>query len=324
MCVPCKPCEGLIPEDNPDGDDGGGCSDQPPEGCSSEDLRKQQEANKKLHHLEAEREGKDRGGHQGATGSRQGTDRAHHHLRRHRRQVQGRAPQADLPRGLPQGVLPRHARRCSRIRSASLLAAPIFCREPSTSSCALTEKAKCCQKNLEWKLEKVTRLIWEQKEADKAWKKADDAFAQIKDLPKWIGDQFTELEKLKDQIAQALNDKDPQKHKWAFYLFFWKFAPGLCKRFKVAICCAPAGGDYVLSEHIGCAPGDWHPSKISEDTLKKLICCAWEYAKTKKVELQDGDAPRSTRRNRTSTSSRRRSRTTPRRSRIASRPGSKR
>jgi hypothetical protein len=121
-----------------------------------------------------------------------------------------------------------------------------------------------------------------------------------------------------------LNDKDPQRHKWAFYLFYWKFAPGLCKRFKVAICCgkkpdagqptttppatqptpAPPYGSSTTppgtppstpppastSVHIGCLPGDWHPSEISEEVLRKLICCAWEYAKSKKAELQEATA----------------------------------
>ena len=160
-----------------------------------------------------------------------------------------------------------------------------------------SEKAKCCQKNLEWKLEKVTRLIWKQKEAEKAWKKAEEAFTQIKDLPKWMGDQFTDLEKRKDEIAQAINDKDPEKHKWAFYLFYWKFVPALCKRFKVAICCdkkkegaepAAPGGD--VSVHIGCTPGDWHPSKIKEGKLEKLICCAWDDVKTAKRLFQEATA----------------------------------
>jgi hypothetical protein len=123
---------------------------------------------------------------------------------------------------------------------------PTECREDLKTTinhelCAI-EKAKCCQKSLEWKLEKTTRLISKQKEAESAWKKAEDAFAQIKDLPKWIGDQFAEMEKLKDQISQAINDKDPQKHRWAFYLFYWKFVPALCKRFKVAICCEKKEG----------------------------------------------------------------------------------
>ena len=70
-------------------------------------------------------------------------------------------------------------------------------------SCCAAEQAKCCQKNLEWKLAKATRLICNQKEAEKASKRADDAFAAIKALPKWIGDEFAKLEKLKEQIAQG-------------------------------------------------------------------------------------------------------------------------
>jgi hypothetical protein len=103
-------------------------------------------------------------------------------------------------------------------------------------------------------------------------------------------DRFTDLEKLKDQIAQALSDKDPLKHRYAFYLFYWKFVPGLCKRFKVAICCKSgdpanaAAGAHAI--RIGCAPGDWHPSRISPDDLTKLICCAWEYVKSQKEKYQ--------------------------------------
>jgi hypothetical protein len=108
-----------------------------------------------------------------------------------------------------------------------------------------------------------------------------------------MGDQFTSLEKLKDDIAKAINDKDPQMHKWAFYLFYWKFIPALCKRFKVAICCDEKDKDTETSKptvRFGCAPGDWHPSKINEDTLKKLICCALEHLRKKKVGLQDATA----------------------------------
>jgi hypothetical protein len=158
------------------------------------------------------------------------------------------------------------------------------------------EQAKCCQKNLESKLEKTTRLIWERQEAEKAWKKAEDAFKNIKDLPKWMNDQFADLEALKDQIAQALNDSDPQKHKFAFYLFYWKFVPKLCKRFKVAICCEKKAAEGTSatnngeSVHIGCTPGDWHPSVITVELLRKLICCAWDYVRSEKENFQEKSA----------------------------------
>jgi hypothetical protein len=38
---------------------------------------------------------------------------------------------------------------------------------------------------------------------------------------------------------------------------------------------------------LGCKPGDWHPSAITEDTLRSLICCAWDYARKQKQSLQD-------------------------------------
>ena len=167
------------------------------------------------------------------------------------------------------------------------------------------ELAKCCQKNLEGKLSKFTRLIWEQQQAEKAMKKAEQAFATIKDLPKWIDDQFTALEKMTELISKGLNDPDPEMQKWAFYLFFWKFVPGLCKCFPYRFCCpnpkpedegaeksqqakqgnepTPAPEDYP---HLGCAHGDWHPSAITEEVLKKLICCSWDFMHGKKDEYR--------------------------------------
>jgi len=116
-----------------------------------------------------------------------------------------------------------------------------------------------------------------------------------------------------------VNDKDPQKHRYAFYLFYWRFVPTFCKRFKVAICCPkkqdteqppppgdyapsqpppgdyapvqpPPAGDYAPPVHIGCTPGDWHPSKINEDTLQRLICCAWDYVRSEKAKFQEATA----------------------------------
>jgi len=174
----------------------------------------------------------------------------------------------------------------------------------------ILEQEKCCQKNLEGKLTKVTKLIWEQQQAEKEKQKADKAFETIKDLPGWLDTQFKELEKLKDDIAQALNDVDPQKHKWAFYLFYWKYVPKLCKCFPYPFCCDRKTGseqepqqygsgseqtsrkyekppNYKPADHLGCEPGDWHPSAISEEALRALICCAWDYARKQKQALQD-------------------------------------
>ena len=165
-------------------------------------------------------------------------------------------------------------------------------------------------------------MIWEQQQADKEKQKADKAFEIIKDLPKWLDEKFKELEGLKDQIAQALNDVDPQKHKVAFYLFYWKFVPKLCKCFPFPFCCEDKGGydeepqgeghsshqtpeQYGKPEHghrfqgqrqpekpanhLGCRPGDWHPSAITDETLRELICCAWDYARKQKQNLQDAN-----------------------------------
>ena len=88
-----------------------------------------------------------------------------------------------------------------------------------------------------------------------------------------MGDQFTELEALKDQIATALNDKDPQKHKGRVLPVLLEVRPGLCKRFKVRSSAADDGdradsgptlgprGRPSAAVHFGCTPGDWHPSR---------------------------------------------------------------
>ena len=168
------------------------------------------------------------------------------------------------------------------------------------------ERVRCCQKNLEGKLERTTRIVRERQAAETAWKKAEDAFKAVKDLPKYIGEQFAQLELLKDLIAQTLNDKDPKKHKFAFYLFYWKFLPALCRRFKVAICCGRTDDDqgYAASEsteqapHLGCRPGDWHPTHIDERTLELLICCAWdEVRRRKEIYQEKSDAVDATRHN---------------------------
>jgi FtsZ-binding cell division protein ZapB len=289
MCVPCKPCEGLIPDPTKPGDGGGDVLPSP--GCSSDTLRAQLEDNRKL--LIAKQSEKAR------------------------IDVEIKASQdrdkdlSTLISGFDAIIDKYKAERQKLVRREDCLKAfyremsrifhdpqrfPPGCNEQLQAAInrqlCESERAKCCQKNLEWKLAKDTRLIWRQKEAENAFKQAEDAFAQIKDLPKWMGDQFTALEKLKDDIAKAINDKDPQAQKWAFYLFFWKFAPTLCKRFKVAICCEKLEGAYAATPtaHIGCTPGDWQPSKISEDTLKKLICCAWDYVKEKKADFHQATA----------------------------------
>jgi hypothetical protein len=327
-CVPCKPCEGLIPEDD-DGEDPDDGDTPDPDGCSA-GLRRQLEVNKRC-----------------ITSKQTEKARIEADIKV---RLEREKDLATLIAGFDAIVDKYMAERYKLICREDCLKGfyrdistffqdqqkfPPGCQdslqaEINAELCA-SEKAKCCQKNLEWKLEKPTRLISHQKKAEKAAKKAEDAFAQIKDLAKWMGDVFGELEKLKDQIAQAVNDKDPQKHRYAFYLFYWRFVPTLCKRFKVAICCPkkqdteqqtpsdeyapgqqapppdyaqgqppapggyapgqqPAPGSYAPPVHIGCLPGDWHPSKITEETLKKLICCAWDFVRSEKEKLQEATA----------------------------------
>src|SRR6185503_20045882 len=42
--------------------------------------------------------------------------------------------------------------------------------------------------------------------------------------------------------------------------------------------------------HIGCRPGDWHPSQITVKELKELICCAWDYMLQKEQAAADAQA----------------------------------
>jgi hypothetical protein len=332
-CVPCKPCEGLIPEDGEEDEPGDG-ETEPEDGCSA-GLRRQLEANKRCITSKQAEKAKI----EADIKARLERDKELTTL------IAGFGAIVDKYNAERYKLVCREDCLKGFYRDVSSFFQdpqrfPAGCQDSLQAAinaelCAL-ERAKCCQKNLEWKLEKATRLIWKQKDAEKRWKIAEESFALIKDLPTWIGNVFGELEKLKDQIGLALSDKDPQKHKYAFYLFYWRFVPGLCKRFKVAICCGkkqepeqqpapgdykpapgdyqPAPGDYQpapgdyrpapgeyqaapqpaptdgyepVHVHIGCTPGDWHPSKITEDTLKKLICCAWDYVRSEKVKLQE-------------------------------------
>jgi hypothetical protein len=367
-CVPCKPCEDLIPD--PTTPEPGGCEDPNGKECSSDELRRQLNANKKSiiakqtekTKIEAEIKARTERDKELATliSSFDGI------IEKYKTERHKLVCREDCLKGFHRDTSKVFQDR-TRFPDECLQKLQT---DINKELCDL-EQAKCCQKNLEWKLEKATRLVVNQKEAEKALKKAEDAFGVIKDLPKWMGDQFTELEKWKDQIAQALNDKDAQKHNWAFYLFYWKFVPALCRRFKVAICCekdarmaqyqpgqppgpppgqppsgqySPPPGTYAPGQppgqpppsqpppgqyppppgtyapgqppgqpppdqpppgqyppvpgtyqpgqppeppvHIGCTPGDWHPSRIDDNTLRKLICCAWEHTNQEKARFQ--------------------------------------
>ena len=312
-CVPCKPCEDLIPDPkDPE------CKDPERGDCTSEDLRNQLDALAQC--IVSQKAAKDK------------LDA----------DIKARDERAKALTELISkfdGILKaykdeRHKLICREdcLKGFHRDVTAVFKKYPAAHLRELTkyingqlcrlEQAKCCQKNLEGKTSQLTKLIWEQEEAKKEKEKADKAFEIIKDLPKWLDEKFKELEALKDQIAQALNDVDPQKYKWAFYLFYWKFVPKLCRCFPFPFCCdkkpgtseepkAGAGTTEQTSQqyggkpgteqgsqtqnpkpetpakHLGCKPGDWHPSAIKDDTLRTLICCAWDNARDHKQKLQD-------------------------------------
>jgi hypothetical protein len=154
------------------------------------------------------------------------------------------------------------------------------------------EMARCCQKNLEGKLTKVSKLIAKQQEAKKNLEDANKALETIKTYPDWVEKQLGDLDTIKNLIEGFLSD--PQSHKKAFYLFYWKFVPKLCRCFPWPFCCDnPDGGQYQdtegRSDHLGCKSGDWHPSAITIDRFRALICCAWDYAREQKQKLQEID-----------------------------------
>ncbi len=288
-CVPCKPCDGLLPEgDGPTG----GCDDPGRDDCTTADLRKQLDA---LTQCISSREGEK---------AKIDAD------------IKARAERAkalaDLIKGFDDIAKNYNAARQQLICSEDCLKGfyrdtsrifqdkhkfPEGCLEKlqqaiNTELCKL-ETEKCCQKNLEGKLDKVTKLVWEKQQADKVLTTAEDAFKSLQGLGAWIGGQFKVLDGLTKDINTALYDNDPNKHKWAFYLFYWKFVPTLCKCFPVAFCCHKKDdsektneGDEKPTDHIGCKPGDWHPSVITVEKLNKLICCAWDYVREQKENAQ--------------------------------------
>ena len=250
MCVPCKPCEGLIPEDDDGEEPDDGDIEPEPDGCSA-GLRRQLEANKRC------------------ITSKQ-TEKAKIEADIKAR-LEREKELTTLIAGFDAIVDKYVAERYKLICREDCLKG--FYRDISSffqdqqkfpagcqDSLQAAINAELCAQRTGEVLPEEPRMEareshpadLEAEKAEKAWKKAEDAFAQIKDLPKWMGDVFGELEKLKDQIAQAVNDKDPQKHRYAFYLFYWRFVPMFCKRFKVAICCPkkqdteqpPVPGDY--------------------------------------------------------------------------------
>ena len=296
-CVPCKPCEGLITDPTDPTQPTGPVTDD----CTSENLGNQLEAlNRSISSQQGEKaklEAEIKAKGERATALTELIKSFDDIVKKYKEQRFKLTCKEDCLKGFYRDVKDIFdAKYKDQVTDLTSAINSELCKD---------ELAKCCQKNLEGKLTKVTRLIWEQQEAETKMKKADQAFAIIKDLPKWTEDRFKELETLRDEIDKALNDVDPQKHKWAFYLFYWKFVPKLCKCFPFPFCCVdkPAGETEEQNQqqtqqsqnkqnqdqqkplaHLGCKPGDWHPSAIDEDLLKALICCAWEYARTRKEE----------------------------------------
>lgn len=313
-CVPCYPCEGLIPPP----DDPGGCKDPDRDDCTSEDLRKQLDAlaqcissqQSAKAKLEADIKARD----ERAKALNELISKFDEIIKNYKDQRHKLVCREDCLKGFHRDI--------TSVFSKNLQFDPDDLTKYINEQLCRLEQTKCCQKSLEGKLSKVTKLIWEQQEAEKEKQKADKAFEIIKDLPKWLDEKFKELEALKDQIAQALNDVDPQKEKWAFYLFYWKFVPKLCRCFPFPFCCEDKGetgeqppkgygeGEQTSQQyggrpgyeqgspqrppqperpvkHLGCKPGDWHPSAITDETLRALICCAWDYARKQKQNHQD-------------------------------------
>jgi hypothetical protein len=314
-CVPCKPCEGLIPDPN----DPGGCDDPDRDDCTSEDLRKQLDALSQCisaqQSAKAKLEADIKARNERAAALTELITKFDGIIKAYKDERHKLICREDCLKGFHRDITAVFSKY-----SPGYLGD--LNKYINTQLCLL-EKTKCCQKNLEGKRSKLTKLIWEQQEAEKEKLKADKAFEIIKDLPTWLDEKFKELEALKEQIAQALNDVDPEKHKWAFYLFYWKFVPKLCRCFPFPFCCEDKGGygeepkgygeggseqtsqqrgkpgyeqasqkqnnqqPEKPANHLGCKPGDWHPSAITAETLRALICCAWDYARNKKQNLQD-------------------------------------
>jgi hypothetical protein len=421
--VPCKPCDGLIPGDDPNPDD---CKEPPREGCDPDELRKQLDAvnrcitSEKAKEAELEKKIADRENYRAElkqfidafeTFIKNYSDKWHDLKCREQALksfYRDTAKDFQDPYKFPE--------QCLRDMQKAI----------NDELCDL-ERTKCCLKNLDGKLgkdsggkpTKVTKLLWEQQRASERLEKSNKALDNLKTFGDWIDGQFKALEKLRDGegdkpgITKLLCSSKPEERNVAFYRFFWEFAPKLCKRFPVAICCKdddcgqppqyppgqqpppdqygqqppnpypggqpqppgygqpgqpPAGyptqppqggygqpptppphggygppptpppqggygppptqpppgaygqpqqGGYNPPQYqnpaqnpnpqyppgqyppqpptpkpptrIGCEPGDWHPSAITVDELKQLVCCAWDEVRKKRDELADAD-----------------------------------
>lgn len=296
-CVPCKPCEGVLPEDDPNGE----CDDPPREDCTTTDLRRQLTA---LQHRISSQQGEK---------AKIEADI----LARQEREKDLKALVATFDDIVKTYKEKRQELICTEdclkgfyrdtTRVFDKYKFPEGCQKKlevaiNKELCEL-EQEKCCEKNLAGKLKKVTKLEWEKQKAKHDLEEAQKAFQNLQTMAEWIGKQFKDLDDLKTKINTGLNSTDPNEHRWAFYLFYWKFVPQLCKRFPVAICCKKKkdGSEepYQSAEHhhsgehstyhIGCELGDWHPSVITEKKLTQLICCAWDYVREQKEKSQEAD-----------------------------------
>jgi hypothetical protein len=303
VCVPCEPCKGLLPE--PPDNGGGGCDDNDID-CTSGDLSKQLDNLTKCISFQ-----------QGEKAKLEADIKAR---QEREKELKDLIDKYDIIFDTYKTERPKLICREDCLKRFYSDTKAVFgkydtkylddLKKAINDFLCKIEMAKCCQKNLDQKLTKITKLIAEKEQADKDLAKAEKAFAIIKDFAKWIDERFKELETLKDQITKALNDTDPESHKWAFYLFYWKFVPAFCRCFPFPFCCEekPTGTEETpqkspqsqqsqqtqqqeeeAPQGLGCYPGDWHPSKIKPEFLKTLICCAWDYARKKKQAAQDAN-----------------------------------
>jgi len=289
-CVPCKPCEGLIPDPKQPPPGGGGGPKDPGSDCTSDGLQAQLDDLKKLI---AKQQGEKT---RIEAGIKAGGERADalkkligdfdKIIQSYREERYKLVCREDCLKGFHRDIT-QHFEDGKKYPPAYLQQLE---KVINKQLCDL-EMERCCQINLEGKLTQVTKLLRKQKDAEKQLESANKAFDIIKDLPKWIGDRFKELEDLQKEIATALTGADPKGHQVAFYKFYWKFVPNLCKCFPFPFCChkegQPPAGQAKRVDHLGCQPGDWHPSAIDEDSLRALICCASDYAREQKEKLQE-------------------------------------
>ena len=150
-------------------------------------------------------------------------------------------------------------------------------------------KMECCKQRLEGELNCIVDLLEEKKQAKQEEEKAEQAYKNIKDLGGLIDSRFKELEQIQKTIVEAQDNKN---YRLMFYLFYWEFVPKFCNKYEPEICCSetesernqqPSSTEAVC---IGKDPGDWHPSQIEVEKLKKLLCCAWAFVGKKKADYQ--------------------------------------